>query len=224
MTLSKAEKSFTLLFFLIVIAELICGSIQSLSQLHYITKPLILIVLMVFFWKHSIHLSLKTKTTMVFALMFSLLGDILLMFVAVSANYFIGGLVAFLLAHIMYVFTFLKQRSSRKIKPAFLIVVLVYAIGLLYVLYDGLGDMLIPVIVYMTAILIMVISASLRKVAVLNNSYNLVFMGALFFMISDSLLAVNKFYQAIPLSSILIMTTYALAQYLIVRGILKHED
>ena len=52
-------------------------------------------------------------------------------------------------------------------------------------------------------------------------SYNLVFIGAIFFMLSDSILAANKFYQPIPLSNISIMVTYALAQYLIVLGILK---
>jgi len=224
MTLSKTEKSFTLLFFIIVIAELICGSIESLSQLHYITKPLILVALIIFFGKRSKRLDQKAKTIMFLALMFSLLGDVLLMFVDLHANFFMGGLVAFLLAHIMYIIIFLKQHNQHKIKSLFLSVVLVYAMGLLYVLYDGLGDMLIPVIIYMTAILIMVVSASMRKGNVVKISYNLVFMGALFFMISDSILALNKFYQPIPYSNILIMTTYALAQYLIVLGVLKQND
>lgn len=224
MTLSKTEKTFTLLFFIIVIAELICGSIESLSQLHYITKPLILIALIIFFGKQSKRLDQNAKTIMFLALIFSLLGDVLLMFVDIHANFFMGGLVAFLLAHIMYIIIFLKQRNQHKIKSTFIGVVLVYAVGLLYVLYDGLGNMLIPVIVYMTAILVMVVSASMRKGNVAMISYNLVIMGALFFMISDSILALNKFYQPIPYSSILIMTTYALAQYLIVFGILKQND
>jgi len=42
-------------------------------------------------------------------------------------------------------------------------------------------------------------------------------------MISDSLLAINKFMQPLPLSGLAIMLTYLLAQYLIVEGVLKHE-
>ena len=61
----------------------------------------------------------------------------------------------------------------------------------------------------------------MRKGIVNSSSYNLVFIGAIFFMISDSILALNKFYQPIPFSNISIMLTYALAQYLIVLGILK---
>ena len=48
--LTKTEKTFTAIFLLIVIAELICGSIESLSQLHYITKPAIVISLLIFFF------------------------------------------------------------------------------------------------------------------------------------------------------------------------------
>ena len=84
--------------------------------------------------------------------------------------------------------------------------------------------MLIPVIVYMLAILSMSTSAFLRKDKVNILSYGLVFLGAIFFMISDSILALNKFHQPIPWSNISIMVTYAMAQYLIVIGVLKLKD
>jgi hypothetical protein len=44
------------------------------------------------------------------------------------------------------------------------------------------------------------------------------FTGALFFMLSDSLLAINKFYRPFPLAGFLIMLSYIVAQYLIVIG------
>jgi uncharacterized membrane protein YhhN len=46
--------------------------------------------------------------------------------------------------------------------------------------------------------------------------------GALFFVVSDSLLAINKFYQAFPFAGLLIMLTYCAAQYFIVRGFMSH--
>jgi uncharacterized membrane protein YhhN len=93
-----------------------------------------------------------------------------------------------------------------------------------YFLKDGLHDMLIPVMVYMFVILLMATTAFLRKGIVNNLSYTLVFVGAIFFMISDSLLALNKFHEPLPFSNISIMLTYSIAQYLIVLGILKQKN
>jgi len=102
-----------------------------------------------------------------------------------------------------------------------MLLLLVYAIGLFYFLKDGLGDLFIPVIIYMLVILMMVTTAFLREGSVTKNSYILVFLGAAFFITSDSLLALNKFYNPLPLSGIWIMTTYAIAQFLIVLGLKK---
>lgn len=219
--LTKSERTFTIIFLIILIAELFCGSIDSLSQLHYITKPAILISLIAFYWKerHSISKQIRNRTLM--ALVFSLLGDVLLMFVDQSPNYFMFGLVAFLLAHLMYIFVFLRHRNPAKKPLGFIIVMLIYAIGLFYFLRNGLGDMLVPVLIYMTVILTMSTTAFLRQGRVTEISYHSVFLGAILFMVSDSLLALNKFYQALPLANILIMLTYALAQYFIVIGIKK---
>jgi uncharacterized membrane protein YhhN len=49
-------------------------------------------------------------------------------------------------------------------------------------------------------------------------------MGALLFVASDSVLAVNKFYQPFEAAGIIIMLTYGLAQLLIVKGTIKYEQ
>lgn len=79
--LTKTEKYFSVLFFIIVIVELVFGSIESLLQFHYFSKPLILIALIVFFYKQSKHLNKSIRVITLLALMFSLIGDVLLMFV-----------------------------------------------------------------------------------------------------------------------------------------------
>ncbi|WP_418603071.1 lysoplasmalogenase [Hwangdonia sp.] len=221
--LTKTEKSFSLVFSIVVIAELIAGSVESLNTYHYFTKPLILISLIFFFWKHAQHLDAKTKWLTLLALVFSLTGDVLLMFVNASANYFINGLLAFLLAHVMYVLVFLRKRKhSKKVYP-FTIILLLYAATVFYFLKDGLRDLLLPVMVYMGVILLMVVTAFLRQGSVPKNSYILVFLGALFFITSDSLLALNKFYEPLPFSNIGIMLTYSIAQLFIVFGLIKQS-
>lgn len=224
MNLTKAEKSFTIIFLAIVLLELFSSNIKSLLPIHVIAKPLILLSLIFFFINQGKHLSSKTKVITLLALLFSLAGDVLLMFTDISASFFLSGLVAFLLAHIMYIMVFLDKKNSKKIALIFKTVLLIYAIGIFYLLKDGLGDMLIPVIVYMLVILTMVLTSTMRKDNVSNKSYNLVFLGAVFFVISDSFLAINKFYQPVPLSKIIIMSTYSLAQYLIVLGLLKQKN
>ncbi|MFC0605519.1 lysoplasmalogenase [Winogradskyella pulchriflava] len=219
--LTNTEKQFSILFFIIVLFELITGSTAALQTAHYIAKPSIVISLIFLFVKTSISLPKSVKRLTLLALLFSLLGDVLLMFVDTSEHFFTFGLVAFLTAHIMYVLVFLKHRNKEKSPFGFIAILLIYAACLFNFLKDGLGDMLIPVIVYMIIILTMATTAFLRKNRVNILSYGLVFLGALSFMISDSILALNKFYQPIPLSNISIMLTYALAQFLIILGILK---
>lgn len=165
--------------------------------------------------------STSIRTLTLLALLFSLLGDVLLIFVEESPNYFTSGLVAFLFAHLLYILVFLKHRNNSKKPFGFIIMMLMYAIGLFYFLRDGLGEMLVPVLIYMTVILTMSITAFLREGRVIKTSYHLVFLGAIFFIVSDSILAVNKFYEALPFANVLIMLTYALAQYFIVFGIKK---
>lgn len=221
MKLTNIEKQFSILFFVIVLFEIITGSKETLQIAHYVAKPAIVISLIFLFIKTSDGISKSIKRITLLALVFSLLGDIFLMFVEHSPHFFTVGLVAFLLAHIMYILVFLKQKNKQKSMVFFVVLLLVYASGLFYLLKDGLGAMLVPVIIYMIVILSMATSAFLRKGIVNSNSYNLVFIGAIFFMISDSILALNKFYQPLPFSNISIMLTYALAQLLIVLGLLR---
>ena len=221
--LTNIEKKFSILFFIIVLIELMASSVETLNYLNFISKPAIVISLIFLFVKTSKHLRKRVKIATFFALVFSLIGDILLMFANQSEHFFTVGLIAFLLAHLMYISVFLKDRNVG-LKPIGLVVFLIiYAAALFYLSKDGLGAMLLPVIIYMLVILSMAVTAYLRKRQVKRLSFVLVFAGAIFFMISDSILALDRFYQPLTLSNILIMTTYALAQYLIVIGILKNE-
>ncbi len=221
MKLNKNDRLFILFYILIVITELVSANGTAFTAVHFIAKPAIVSSLIIYFisqfrWKNN---AIRNYTLA--ALIFSLIGDILLMLVDKDPLFFTLGLAAFLMAHIMYVFTFLKHRN-KAIKPYGIIgVLIIYAIGLFYLLYDGLGQMLIPVVAYMTVILTMSITAFMRKGSVNTFSYKLVVIGAILFMISDSILALNKFYTPLFHANISIMLTYAMAQYFIVLGILK---
>lgn len=221
--LTKSEKIFTIIFAFLIMAELLCVSIASLEKIHYLSKPLLLLSLFIFFLNQKNNLDKKSKYLALAALLFSLLGDILLMFVTHTPIFFMAGLMAFLTAHIMYVFVFLKKRNAQKKGFLFTLILLFYGATIFYFLKDGLGELLIPVIIYMLVILLMGISAFLRHARISKTSYNLVFLGAIFFIASDSILALNKFYVPFEIADILIMLTYALAQYFIVLGLNKQQ-
>ena len=168
----------------------------------------------------------STKKILLTALTLSWVGDIILMFADKGELYFIAGLIAFLLSHISYIILFSKQLkiNLKKSKIIFWVgvtAIAFYLIVIMLILLPSLGDLKIPVFVYALTISIMLLFAlkgflNWQKPA---NSYILI--GAIVFVASDSLLAFDKFYAPLQYSSLLVMATYLLAQYLIVIGILK---
>jgi uncharacterized membrane protein YhhN len=167
-----------------------------------------------------------TQNILLAALALSWLGDVILLFTDLGEIYFILGLVFFLTAHIVYCVLFNKQKRIRKKqnKPLFIfgsICIAIYLIGMVSILMPYLGDLEIPVSIYASVISIMLLFAFNGFLVWEKPGNKLVFLGAVFFIISDSILAVNKFYAPIPKSSFFIMLTYLLAQYLIVVGTLK---
>ncbi|WJS92982.1 lysoplasmalogenase [Flavobacterium johnsoniae] len=167
-----------------------------------------------------------TQNTLLAALVFSWIGDVILLFSDLGETYFIFGLLAFLTAHILYCVLFNKQNKVRKKqnKTLFIIgsvLIALYLIGMVSFLMPHLGDLEIPVSVYASIISIMLLFAVNGLLVWEKPGNYLVFFGALCFVVSDSILAINKFYAPIPKSSFFIMLTYLLAQYLIVVGILK---
>ena len=221
--LKPTEKQFTVLYAVIVLFELITAQVPALGTVHYIAKPAIVISLIALVVNQKDRLKLSCRILLLLALCFSVAGDSLLMFVHLSEWYFILGLISFLIAHLFYLVLFFSQRqkSTKPFLPIILLFIYSFAFGCY--ITDALGDMLIPVIGYEIVIFLMASSSFFRKGAVSSLSYKLVTIGALVFLISDSILAVNKFHYPIPLSGIWIMVTYALAQYFIVIGILRSK-
>ena len=191
------------------------------------SKPLIIIPLAIYFYQISKNLSgTILRKTMVGALLFSWMGDVLLLF----PQLFLYGLGAFLMAHICYVISFkLSQTKPFEIGQVNFIRLFLYnlpiylpAVIVYYLVSPNLGEMKIPVIIYMLVILTMVTTARERFKKTNPASFWQVFVGALFFMISDGILALNMFFKSFPESGVLVMGTYLLAQLLIVMGIRAH--
>lgn len=191
------------------------------------TKPGIILFLWVYFLAISKNIEgTLLRKSISAALIFSWLGDVLLIF----SDLFLYGLGAFLMAHICYIIGFkLAQTNPFSIGqvnfiklffqnlPIYLLAAVFY-----FLINAGLGSLKIPVVIYLVVIVLMATTARERYGKTGSSSFWQVMLGAVLFMLSDGILAMNKFYKPFPESGVLVMGTYILAQFLIVRGILAH--
>jgi uncharacterized membrane protein YhhN len=101
------------------------------------------------------------------------------------------------------------------------LIVALYLRTMLVLLFPTLGTLKIPVSVYATTISIMLITALKGYFSWENAGKYLVLIGAILFVSSDSLLAIDKFHSPVACAPFGIMLTYLLAQLLITTGILR---
>ncbi len=162
------------------------------------------------------------RRRLLLALSFSLLGDVALLFSG-SRSFFISGLTFFLLAHLSYLSIFYRELRSDEISGSdrlrIAVPFLIYALIVFLMIGQSLGDLLFAVVLYMFVILAMAVAALLRKDFVSDPGFRAVSAGALLFVISDTLLSLNLFYNSFPAAGFLVMSTYALAQFFIVTGL-----
>jgi uncharacterized membrane protein YhhN len=216
-------KKVTLILFIIVsLCELI-SKFTAVEWLHTVCKPLIMVLLGLYYFLST---DREDRSPVVLAaIIFSMTGDVLLML----PDKFVPGLIAFLLSHIFYILAYRQHRDEEtenalsnilRIRLAFPIILA--GSGLVVILYPSLGELKIPVIIYAAVLSMMVLQALFRFGRTNTASFWMIFTGAVFFMISDSVLAIDKFLKPISNADFLIMLTYITAQYLIVRGLVKH--
>ncbi len=215
----KNSKLFLGIFILVSVLHLI-GISTGNDNLRVITKPLIMLSLMIYYSvvvENENHLYLA-------ALFFCFLGDVFLIF-NTELN-FILGLVSFLIAHILFIIIVVKlmKKATGIQKVISLMPFTILFAALMYLLKDNLGGMLFPVIVYGITISAFGVIALLNYVTE-KSVINLVLLGgALFFIISDSTIAIGKFLQYEAYFPLLIMATYIVAQYLIGRYMIKKSE
>jgi uncharacterized membrane protein YhhN len=194
------------------------------EDLRWLTKPFIVPLLIQYLVVCARRTKSKMHKPVIAALFFSWSGDVLLMLEPQNSNFFILGLVSFLAAHIFYIIFFhrVKEKEIISTKLLLIVTVIIYYIWLIVLLYSHLGSFKIPVIVYGSAISVMLAFA--LHLAVLKDKKGGIYMaaGATLFVLSDSVLAMNRFYSPFEYAGIVTMLTYIFAQLLIVRGTIKY--
>jgi uncharacterized membrane protein YhhN len=212
----KISNPIVFVFAIIALADLVV--LSYLPQYRAFTKPLIMLVLLGYFLiETQTIVNSKTKLLFASALVFAWLGDVFL----IGESYFIYGLLSFLVMQVLYTLCFVKGQNyygKREIIFGGILTIIVVAMN--YFLSDHVGDMRIPVIVYTLAISLMSFVAYTRDFT--GAGYWSVWIGTVFFLLSDSLLSLNLFRGPITGFNIAVMATYIIAQWLIVRGYIDY--
>jgi len=193
----------------------------NLRRVEYFIKPSVILVLLA--WQLLARDQIPQLWWFSVALVFSLAGDIFQLF---SNKFFLVSLVAFLFAHLTYVFGFTPSFPPVSIATLALFLLIGYTLKQIYTIIStrlhsqGAINLNKPVLIYIIAIGLMVFSALTTMIrpekewgvfpAILASS------GALLFLTSDAMIAWNKFVHPFRSNRILVMVTYHLAQFAII--------
>lgn len=200
------KKFLLIVLVLVFIADLCAIGLNLGHDWRFVTKTLLIPILIVYY---ILNVN-KPNKLFLFGLVMSFFGDLFLLF----KGGFIPGLSSFLIAHILYILTF---------KPFFLQknfvlipIITIFIFSLCGFLYQHLGAMKIPVILYAVTI------GTMLYIAVGTRQKWLI-IGALLFVISDAILAINLFYKNSTLGGMSVMLTYVIAQYCLIEGMIKEN-
>ena len=146
------------------------------------------------------------------------------MFEERKSIFFLLGLSAFLIAQVFYIIFFhnIRMREYIRGNALFLLLVIVYYSILISVLSPYLGDMKLPVRIYGVVLSFMLMLAMHTMLGKNKKAGLWMMLGAILFVISDSLLALNKFLTAFNYAGIIIMVSYGFAQLFITEGAVKY--
>ncbi|MBS7781589.1 lysoplasmalogenase [Acidovorax sp. CCYZU-2555] len=197
------------------------SSALGLQPWHLVFKPLAMLCAIVAVALHMHgNATMRGARLLLAALAASLAGDVFLML----GGLFIPGLAAFLLAHLFYIALFKQGRRWFAQRSALALVLLIAVAMYTFLWRGGLpAGLRLPVAAYVLVIALMAAQAWGRwhetpqadRPAAL-----LVALGSCSFMLSDSLLAINRFVQPLPAAQLGVLSSYYLAQALIVTGVL----
>lgn len=150
------------------------------------------------------------RICLVGALICSVCGDILLDLP--YTNLFIFGLVAFLAGHLFYTVLFFRYAKRPDRSGKVIIAGLMLFAGVMIWIFRGIATALYgPVVLYIVVIITMCIGALLVPA-----ENRRLFLGALLFIASDVVLAVNKFIVVIPYGRVINISLYFIAQFMII--------
>lgn len=203
--------------YLIIVISLIIASIVSkyyFRKYYYVLKLLPMAAMIMLPFYRGADLDSVFSILILAGLIFSFIGDVLLL---IPEKHFKNGLIAFLTAHLFYSYSFFS--ISTAVRYEAFVLFAVYAYFIYKYLKDSLGKQRVPVIIYIAVISIMG-GLGLNQFVNSNYAYSFqIFIASILFIISDSVLAINKFKKSFRASEFIILSTYYTSQLLFAASI-----
>ena len=217
--------NYAVLFWAVALVHLFCIYMNWPQQRVYSKFILVPILMWYLFKSPESDKPLKGMWRAYLGLFFSWVGDVLL--IGEGPNFFLTGMIAFITAHVYYSLFFIQTVPVKKETAAVFYKTLIglsVVCGVLFLLLrSALGAYQVPILLYMLFISLM---ASLAVHTTSNPAYKNFALqtfvpGAFLFVISDALLATNKFYAHLPVFDLGVMLTYSGAQYFLTKGFIS---
>lgn len=210
------KRVFTILYFIVLLIDLTAIAYNR-ELISYVADPLLSIILAVYFLSNTKSVAWSFRLLMTLALLFSFIGDIFLLFEEKNEIFFIIGIACFLITHLSYIGFFLKIRYTNLPLPdcKWPFIFLTEAALLLFIfsMLPYLADMSIPVIIYAIFISFTLLT-SIHAFRLKEQTIGwLCISGAILFVASDTLEAIDHFYHMVPAGNFFITLTYGLAQW-----------
>ncbi len=215
----KKENQLIYLFFIILLAD-VFAIVTDNHNLQIVFKPLLMIVL----GSHYRLSVARVNQLFVLALCFAFAGDVLLLFDK-NITYFLGGIASFLVMHLFYIaiFSTFLQEKSLSVFAKGIVPFLCYFSLILLLIFNQLNELLIPVLVYGSVISLFGTVSLVNYVQKQSTDNLWLLIGAVLFIISDSLIAINRFYLPRLFFEALIITLYAISQWIICHFIVNKK-
>jgi len=218
------KKTAWIIFFLLILLINLLSIYFGNYSLQFVSKSLLMPVLAIYFLVQTSRVNAGLKAWVVLALAFSWLGDIFLLFEKKDPIFFLLGLSSFFVAQVFYIVFFhnIRMREYIRGNALLLLLVIVYYFILISMISPFLGHLKLPVRIYGVVLSFMWMLAMHTLFSKNRKAGWWMTIGAVLFVASDSLLAINKFYSTFSFGAIIIMLTYGLAQLFITEGGVKY--
>lgn len=236
-----ADREFSIIYSISVAIE--CWiELNDDAALRLYVKPLVIVLLINYLFYTLWMYKSNFKKLILASLVLSLIGDISMLFEKDGEIYFMVGLGSFLIAHAVYIIAFLTNcgffkglrqhphphtaLESNKVNQFIVFGALPFyslATGFYLYIRDGLGDIAVPVVIYMIILASMGAASALRVYFTTYRSFIICVFGAIIFMVSDIIMALRKFKGVEnEYTSAAINFTYFVAQYMFVLATVEH--
>ncbi|TMI93889.1 MAG: lysoplasmalogenase [Bacteroidetes bacterium] len=217
------KKAWIILFLFVLFTNLLAIYLDN-DTLRFISKSALMPVLATYFLTQTRSGSSGLKTWILLALIFSWIGDLLLLFEEKKSVFFLLGLSSFFVAQVFYIVFFHNIRMKEYIRgnALLLLLVIVYYFILMSIVSPFLGNMKLAVRIYGVVLSFMWMLAMHTLFSKNKKAGWWMTLGAILFVASDSLLAINKFYSTFNYAPLMIMLTYGLAQLFIAEGAVRY--